>query len=75
MKKLTAIIGLSLLLSGCAGGPAPVAVADGCLFSPHKPAKEHAVFDGTKVGFCCKKCLKKFNGMSEAQKKAKIAAK
>ena len=71
MKKLTAIIGLSLLLGSCAG-PAAQPV-DSCLFQPDKTAKQFAEFEGTKVGFCCKKCLGKWEGMSDAAKKAKLA--
>jgi hypothetical protein len=31
-------------------------------------------YDGKTVGFCCKNCMTKFNGMSDAEKKAKVTA-
>jgi YHS domain-containing protein len=73
MKKLTAIIGLSLLLCSCAA-PATQPV-DKCLFQPNKDAKVYSEYNGTKVGFCCKKCKGKFDGMSDAEKAAKLVAK
>jgi YHS domain-containing protein len=31
-------------------------------------------YDGKTIGFCCKNCLTKFNGMSDTDKKAKVTA-
>ncbi len=31
-------------------------------------------YDGKTIGFCCKNCMTKFNGMTDAEKKAKVTA-
>jgi hypothetical protein len=73
MKKLTAIIGLSLLLGGCAAPSAqPV---DKCLLQPDKDAKVLVEFEGAQVGFCCNRCKGKFEGISDTAKRAKLLAK
>lgn len=82
MKKLlTAVLPVALsLLAACASSsataPAPSLLKSSCLISGEKLDADSPTADyaGGKVGFCCKNCLGKWNGMDDAGKKAKFDA-
>lgn len=82
MKKLfhVALPAVLALFAACSStataAPAPTLLKSSCLVSgePLKADSPTADFGGGKVGFCCSKCLAKWNGMDEAGKKAKFDA-
>lgn len=70
----------ALLLGGCAQHDAKKAapgglVANTCVMSGEAldASSPTADFNGSKVGFCCDKCLAKWNKLDDAGKKAKLA--
>ena len=84
MKNLlrTAIASFALLLAaGCASHqeatPAVGMLNAKCLVSGEALDAKSPTADymGGKVGFCCDKCLAKWNGMDDAAKKAAFDAK
>lgn len=82
MKKLLFAVALLAVpfLSGCASKPAPSPTKTlnaVCLISDEAldGSGPTADYMGGKVGFCCKDCAAKWNGMDEAAKKAAFEAK
>lgn len=73
-------VGAVGLVGGCKSSEkasdkaSPSVMNSTCPFSG-KPVAEGATasYGDKKVGFCCNGCASKFNGMSEAEKQAKIA--
>lgn len=73
-----------LLFTGCAGtandtkksGTATAMLNSKCVVSGEALDASSPTVDymGGKVGFCCDKCVAKWNGMDDAAKKAAIAA-
>lgn len=39
-----------------------------------EPGSPTCDYNGQKIGFCCSTCMKAFQGLSDADKKAKVAA-
>lgn len=80
MKKLLFAIVPAILFAACSApvtaAPAPSLLKGSCVISgePLKDGSPTADYAGGKVGFCCKNCLGKWNGMDEAGKKAKFDA-
>lgn len=72
MKKLGLIACVSLFLSACATGPA-VDLSAKCIMNPDEDASRSVTFEGTKVGFCCKKCEGAFAKKTDEEKRAAIA--
>jgi hypothetical protein len=82
MKKLLNLVvpAVLTLFAACSStvtaAPAPTLLKSNCLVSgePLKADSPTADYAGGKVGFCCSKCLGKWNGMDDAGKKAKFDA-
>ncbi len=71
MKKLCLLACLSLVFAGCAGGP-EVDSSTKCVINPSKDATITVTHNGAEVGFCCKKCKGKWEGMSDADKQTAL---
>ena len=76
-----ATVGLFLLLSGCAstGNPptsSPAAVNTKCPVTGKSVDTTIATTDfrGNTVGFCCSRCIATWNGLTEADRQAKLTA-
>jgi hypothetical protein len=84
MKNLTRtfVAACSLLfVAACAGTPAtttaPAMLNSKCVISGEDLGADTVTTEymGGKVGFCCDKCMSKWNAMDDAAKKAAIAKK
>ena len=74
MKKLLTIAALAFVLTSCGNAPQASTASDTCIMKTSRPAKITATYDGTEVGFCCKKCKGAFEAMSTSDQAAKISA-
>lgn len=76
---LTILLSATLLLGACASHekPAPsmgmmntTCPMSGEALNAKSPTAD---YQGKKIGFCCNKCVAKFNAMSDADKAAEVA--
>jgi len=82
MKNLARVVFTLItvsLLAGCASnkGPAPAGLMrDKCVMSGEPLDAESPVvaYQGGKLGFCCDKCIAKWEKLDDAGKKAKLDA-
>ena len=82
MKNLfrSALVSCALLLvAACAGtgsksSSGQAAVNGKCPVTGEELPNDYCttMFQGSTVGFCCEKCIPKWNGMSDADKQAKL---
>lgn len=79
IAALTVLLSATLLLSACAShekpAPAMGMMNTTCPFSGEalNAKSPTAEYQGKKIGFCCNKCLAKFNKMDDAGKAAEAA--
>ncbi|MDO8349229.1 MAG: hypothetical protein Q7T30_03260 [Planctomycetota bacterium] len=76
-NMLVAVALLSVsFLAGCANSvPAKPMMNTACPVSGEPASADHTVdYRGMKLGFCCDKCITKWNGMDEASQKTAFDA-